>query len=129
MPLPRSLLGDLERHLDTEVDPAIDALLFPGQTGNPMRYRNLRRSFDAAWRRVGLVGVTPHSLRASCSSWVAETDDVLEAARRLGHSRASITTRHYARPRQGDRLSALPSTLESNAAADGDESWDRRCRR
>lgn len=52
VPLPRSLLVDLERHLDTEAGPRTDALLFPGQTGNPMRYRNLRRSFDAACRRV-----------------------------------------------------------------------------
>jgi integrase len=71
-----------------------------------MRYRNLRRSFDAACRRVGLVGVTPHSLRASCASWVAETDGVLEAARRLGHSRSSVTTRHYARPMGGDTVVA-----------------------
>ncbi len=101
VPLPRSLLVDLERHLDTEVDARTDALLFTSQTGGPVRYRSLRRSFDAACRRVGLVGVTPHSLRASCASWVAESDGVLEAARRLGHSRASVTTRHYARPMAG----------------------------
>jgi integrase len=101
VPLPRSLPIDLERHLDTEVGPRTDDLLFAGGTGNPVRYRSLRRSFDAACRRVGLTGVTPHSLRASCASWVAETDGVLEAARRLGHSRASITTRHYARPMGG----------------------------
>lgn len=101
VPLPRSLLADVEAHLDTDVEARTDALLFPGRTGNPMRYRNLRRSFDAACKRVGLVGVTPHSLRASCASWVAETDGVLEAARRLGHARTSITTRHYARPMAG----------------------------
>jgi integrase len=101
VPLPRSLLADVERHLDDVVEKRTDALLFPGRTGNPMRYRNLRRSFDAACGRIGLVGVTPHSLRASCASWVAETDGVLEAARRLGHSRSSITTRHYARPMAG----------------------------
>lgn len=97
VPLPRSLLVDLERHLDTGVGLTTDALLFTSQTGGPVRYR----SFDAACRRVGLVGVTPHSLRASCASWVAETDGVLEAARRLGHSRSSVTTRHYARPMAG----------------------------
>ena len=101
VPLPRSLLVDLERHLDTEVGLTTDALVFTSQTGGPVRYRSLRRSFDAACRRVGLVGVTPHSLRASCASWVAETDGVLEAARRLGHSRLSVTTRHYARPLAG----------------------------
>ena len=29
---------------------------------------------------------------------MAESDGVLDAARRLGHSRSSVTTRHYARP-------------------------------
>lgn len=101
VPLPRSLLVDLERHLDTEVGLRTDALLFTSQTGGPVRYRSLRRSFDAACRRVGLVGVTPHSLRASCASWVAESYGVLEAARRLGHSRSSVTTRQYARPMSG----------------------------
>ncbi|GAC1610096.1 MAG: hypothetical protein NVS3B26_15020 [Mycobacteriales bacterium] len=107
VPLPRSLLTDLQEHLADRVQPAIDALLFTGKTGEPVHYTCMRRSFDAACRRVGLVGVTPHSLRASCASWVAESDGVLEAARRLGHSRSSITTRHYARPLAGgDRVVA-----------------------
>jgi len=101
VPLPRGLLPDLEEHLDHDVARTVDALVFTGVTGRPVRYRSLRRSFDAACRRVGLVSVTPHSLRASCASWVAESDGVLEAARRLGHSRSSVTTRHYARPMAG----------------------------
>ena len=88
----------ITRHLDAQVAATTDALVFTGRTGEPVHYTSVRRSFDAACRRVGLVGVTPHSLRASCASWVAESDGVLEAARRLGHSRSSVTMRHYARP-------------------------------
>jgi integrase len=107
VPLPRSLLEDIKAHLDENVAPAADALLFTSRTGTPIRRTTLRRSLDAACRRLGLVGVTPHCLRASCASWVAESDGVLEAARRLGHSRSSITTRHYARPLAGgDRIVA-----------------------
>jgi integrase len=107
VPLPRSLMAELERHLDDNVEPSTDALLFSSVTGGPVRYRSLRRSFDAACRRLGLEDVTPHSLRASCASWVAGTDGVLEAARRLGHARTSVTTRHYARPMAGgDRVVA-----------------------
>jgi integrase len=107
VPLPRSLMAELERHLDEHVAATTDALLFTSVTGGPVRYRSLRRSFDAACRRLGLEDVTPHSLRASCASWVAETDGVLEAARRLGHARTSVTTRHYARPMAGgDRVVA-----------------------
>ena len=57
--------------------------------------------------------MTPHELRATCAPWVADTAGVLEAAKRLGHSRSSVTTRHYARPVQGrdlevaERLDAL----------------------
>ena len=101
VPLPRGLLRDLTQHLDESVAPAPDALVFTGRTGEPLHYTSVRRSFDAACRRVALTGVTPHSLRASCASWVAESDGVLEAARRLGHSRSSVTTRHYARPMTG----------------------------
>lgn len=101
VPLPRGLLPELTRHLDARVAPTTDALVFTGRTGEPLHYTSVRRSFDAACRRVGLVRVTPHSLRASCASWVAESDGVLEAARRLGHSRSSVTTRHYARPMTG----------------------------
>lgn len=126
VPLPRSLLADLEVHLDERVEQRTDALLFPGKTGNPMRYRNLRRSFDAACRRVGLVGVTPHNLRASCASWVAETDGVLEAARRLGHSRSSITTRHYARPMAGGDTTVadrLDLARQAARAGSSDSIW------
>jgi integrase len=126
VPLPRSLLADVEAHLDDHVEPRTDALLFPGRTGNPMRYRSLRRSFDAACRRVGLVGVTPHSLRASCASWVAETDGVLEAARRLGHARSSITTRHYARPMAGGDTTVadrLDPARQAVRAGSSDSIW------
>ncbi|GAC1610483.1 MAG: hypothetical protein NVS3B26_17490 [Mycobacteriales bacterium] len=105
-----------------------------------MHYTSMRRSFDAACRRVGLAGVTPHSLRASCASWVAESDGVLEAAPRLGHSRSSITTRHYARPLAGgdrvvaDRLdrarkearrSSTPGETEIGGARVGHEDHNR----
>ena len=53
VPLPRSLIAELEQHLDENVEPPIDALLFRSATGGPVRYRSLRRSFDAACRRLG----------------------------------------------------------------------------
>lgn len=126
VPLPRSLMAELEQHLDQNVEPTIEALLFRSTTGGPVRYRSLRRSFDAACRRLGLEQVTPHSLRASCASWVAESDGVLEAARRLGHARSSVTTRHYARPMAGgdrtvaDRLDQARLAARQPAAAPED---------
>lgn len=132
VPLPRGLLPELTRHLDERVGGTTDALVFTGRTGQPLHYTTVRRSFDAACRRLGLVGVTPHSLRASCASWVAESDGVLEAARRLGHSRSSITTRHYARPMTGgdavvaDRLDAAREGARATANdPEGPSFWAR----
>ncbi len=94
VPLPRGLLLEITRHLDGEVVATMDALvIFTGRTGEPVRYTGVRRSFDAACRRLGLVGVTPHSLRASCASWVAESDGVLEGGKA---ARAQSLERHDA---------------------------------
>lgn len=55
VPLPRGLGSELTRHLDQNVAASTDALVFTGRTGEPVHYTSVRRSFDAACRRVGLV--------------------------------------------------------------------------
>ncbi|MFE0436194.1 DUF2637 domain-containing protein [Streptomyces nigra] len=57
--------------------------------------------FDPAVSAAGLTDVTPHDLRTSHGTWVADRYGVMTAAHRLGHSNASVTTRHYARPVAG----------------------------
>lgn len=100
--LPRFLVDDLEAYLDAHVAADPDALLFTGRTGKPQHYNAWRTwTWDPAVEAAGLDGVTPHALRATCASWVAEQHGVLEAARRLGHSSASVTSRHYARALDG----------------------------
>ncbi|WP_442931034.1 tyrosine-type recombinase/integrase [Micromonospora sp. NBC_00389] len=61
----------------------------------------LKYRFDRAVERAGLTDLIPHDLRATHGSWVADSHGVLVAARRLGHSNASVTTRHYARAVDG----------------------------
>lgn len=79
-----------------------DALLFTGKTGKPLHYNSWRRwHFDPAVSAAGLDDVTPHDLRATHATWVADRHGVMAAARRLGHSNASVTTRHYARAVEG----------------------------
>lgn len=103
--LPSFLVDDLREHLAAMSTRDRSELLFVGRTGKPLHYNAFRRwTWDPATRAAGLVGLTPHDLRATCASWVADTAGVLEAARRLGHSRSSVTTRHYARPVQGRDL-------------------------
>jgi hypothetical protein len=91
---------------EIRIEPAPDGMLFASRTGAPIRRTTFRRSLDADCRRLGLLGVTRTSC-ASCASWVADSDGILEATRRFGHSRSSITTRHYAGPLvAGDRVVA-----------------------
>lgn len=100
--LPRFLVDDLAAYLDEHVAGDTEALLFTGRTGKPLHYNAWRTwTWDPAVLAAGLEGVTPHALRATCGSWVAAEHGVLEAARRLGHSSASVTTRHYARALEG----------------------------
>lgn len=117
--LPGFLLDDLRAHLLGVAPAGPEALLFTSDSGGPVFYTTLRRNhWDPACRALGWTepaptardpdrvrsSVTPHDLRASCGSWVAEQHGVLEAARRLGHSTASVTTRHYARALPGGDL-------------------------
>jgi hypothetical protein len=63
-----------------------------------LRYNKWRTwYFDPAVEAAGLTDVTPHDLRATHASWVADRQGVMAAAHRMGHSNASVTTRHYAR--------------------------------
>ena len=79
-----------------------DTLLFTNRHGGPLRYNQWRKAhFDPAVSAAGLDDVTLHDLRASHGTWVADRYGVMTAAHRLGHSNASVTTRHYARPVAG----------------------------
>ncbi|MCZ9347264.1 tyrosine-type recombinase/integrase, partial [Streptomyces sp. TRM76130] len=96
-----SLAKRLGRHLET-LPGGDDALLFTTPGGKPLRYNQWRKAyFDPAVTAAGLTDVTPHDLRASHGTWVADRYGVMTAAHRLGHSNASVTTRHYARPVAG----------------------------
>jgi len=102
--LPTFVIERLRRHLE-EMSHRPEAFLFPGRQrrtqGRPQSYNGRRTRFDRAVEAAGLSQVTPHDLRATHGSWVADSHGVLVAARRLGHSNASVTTRHYARAVDG----------------------------
>lgn len=116
--LPRFLVDDLAAYLDAHVAADPDALLFTGRTGKAQHYNAWRTwTWNPAAEAAGLVGVTPHALRATCASWVAEQHGVLEAARRLGHSSASVTSRHYARDLAGGDV-AVTEALDGRRASD-----------
>lgn len=100
--LPGFLALDLAAYLTEYVPADPEALLFTGRTGKAQHYNAWRTwTWDPAVEAAGLVGVTPHALRATCASWVADQHGPIEAARRLGHASSSVTTRHYARALDG----------------------------
>jgi len=102
--LPAFVVDRLREHLAGLPDHP-DVFLFPGRqrrtADRPQSYNGWKYRFDRAVERAGLTDVIPHDLRATHGSWVADSHGVLVAARRLGHSNASVTTRHYARAVDG----------------------------
>ncbi|GGY53788.1 site-specific integrase [Streptomyces omiyaensis] len=117
-----SLTKRLGAYLDT-LPGGADALLFTNSFGRPLRYNQWRKAhFDPAVTAAGLSDVTPHDLRASHGTWVADRYGVMTAAHRLGHSNASVTTRHYARPvagRDTEVAAASDAWFEGHEEGDG----------
>ena len=71
---------------------------------------SVKRAFSAACKRAKLEAVTPHVLRHTAASWMAEAGIPMpEIAQYLGHSDSRITERVYAR--------YSPSYLRRAAAA------------
>ncbi|SCE07773.1 Phage integrase family protein [Streptomyces sp. BpilaLS-43] len=119
-----SLAARIGRHLETLAG-GEDALLFVTPGGKPLRYNQWRKAyFDPAVAAAGLTDVTPHDLRASHGTWVADRYGVMTAAHRLGHSNAGVTTRHYARPVAGrdDQVAAASDSWLSGSDAENDSS-------
>ncbi|WP_042428621.1 tyrosine-type recombinase/integrase [Streptacidiphilus anmyonensis] len=96
--IPATVVTALQR-LIAKLPEEGDPLVFTGdRLSRPLRYGWWREYiFDPAAERAGLPEITPKDLRATHATWVADRLGVMAAAKRLGHSNASVTTRHYAR--------------------------------
>lgn len=97
--LPEFLCDELAERLDARTRwDSPDDLVFTSPGGLPIRHPNfLRRVWQPACQVVG-VTATPHDLRASHATWLYDAGwSPIEIAARLGHSSASVTTKHYAR--------------------------------
>lgn len=120
--IPGWLTEALRHHLTVNVELDPEAFLFSSRNGNPIRYRSVRRHWDRAVEAAGLPGLRLHDLRASHLSWVAARYGVLVAGARAGHSTASVTTRHYSRPLEGQDAEVADwlGTLRPAATMEGD---------
>jgi integrase len=75
------------------------------------RLQRIRRSFEAACTRAGLTDVTPHVLRHTCGTWLAQAGvDLHQIAGWLGHSNER-TTELYAH-HHPDHFAAAKRAIE-----------------
>lgn len=62
------------------------------------RVASIKKGFAAACKRAGIEGASPHVLRHTAASWMAERGvPIPEIAQFLGHTNPSVTYRTYAR--------------------------------
>ncbi|HUQ63996.1 MAG TPA: site-specific integrase, partial [Acidimicrobiales bacterium] len=101
--LPGFVRDRLATHLETEVGPEPDALLFTVPSGKPARYSNFRRSvWLPATRAAGLKGITTHLCRhTSATLLLAAGADVKDVQMHLGHKNAALTLNVYCAPYDG----------------------------
>ena len=118
--LPAFLQSELATHLATMTGPP-EALVFTSPDGLPLRNGNfLTRVWRPACAVVG-IDATPHDLRATHATWLYDQGwSPVEIAARLGHSRATVTTKHYARSVVGRDLE-IAARLDELATADRTE--------
>jgi integrase len=85
IPIPRGLCWFLTRAQARASSPYVIA--YDGD-----RILRIRRAFSGACRRAGLEGVTPHVLRHTCGTWLAQKGvDLWTIAGWLGHSQERTT--------------------------------------
>lgn len=87
---------------------------------------SIKRGFSASAERAGLIGISPHVLRHTAATWMAEAGlSMSEIARVLGHSDSSITERVYAKFSPG-HLRAATSALDLEEVPFGADEPERK---
>jgi integrase len=118
--LPAFLADGLADHIARLEFDAPEQLVFTSPGGFPIRHQNFRsRLWYPACGRAG-VSATPHALRASHATWLDDAGwSPVEIAARLGHDKATVTTKHYARRvvgRDVEIASGLDSTFRGTSS-------------
>lgn len=108
VPILTTALADELTRLTVDRDPS--EYLFPGADGAAMTLGRFRWQFDQAVEKLGLSGVTPHTLRHSAGSLaLAEGASVVTVQKLLGHRNATTTMNVYTH--------MLPDDFDNLAAA------------
>lgn len=117
VPILNAALAEELRHLIAGRDPS--EFLFPGPDGASMSIGWFRVRFDKATAKLGLTGVTPHTLRHAAGSLaLASGASVVTVQKLLGHRNATTTMNVYAHqlPDDFDNLAAAMDSAASKAA-------------
>lgn len=85
--VPPHIRADLQHHLDTQVQPGRESLLFPSAHGKHLNDRVFSREYFAdALKAIGRTGVRVHDLRHFAGTQTARVANLAESMQRLGHS-------------------------------------------
>jgi len=105
LPLSAAACEALREYLATQPSNPDNPYLFLTQRGAPVSARTVQRVVTICARLAGLEDVSAYNLRQTRAAlWLAETGDVAEGARRLGHRRLETTARYQVWEPEGDRL-------------------------
>lgn len=111
--VPRSLQPDLAAHIQEHAGWGQEGLLFPATNGGHLHATTFARAFAEAAEAIGRPDATPHFLRHSQASWMADLNaPAVVTSTRLGHA-DTVMTKLYTHPmaeadqRFSDQLSQL----------------------
>ncbi|MBJ7339040.1 site-specific integrase [Mycolicibacterium sp.] len=117
VPILTTALVEELRLLVEDRDPS--EYLFPGPDGGPMAIGWFRVRFDRAVRKLGVPGVTPHTLRHSAGSLaLASGASIATVQKLLGHRNATTTLNVYSHmlPDDFDNLAAAMDSAARKAS-------------
>jgi integrase len=115
VPILTTALNEELAALVAERDPS--EYLFPGADGAAMTLGRFRWPFDKAVAKLGLTGVTPHTLRHSAGSLaLASGASVVTVQKLLGHRNPTVTLNVYSHmlPDDFDNLAAAMESAIGN---------------
>jgi integrase len=124
VPVPSSVMREIEAHLAAHVGPGADALMFTSPEGGPIRRGSFRRVWLPAVKAIGRDGLRVHDLRHSfVALWISAGAHAKEISEWAGHSSIQITMDRYGhllpddRQRAADRMDALLAGSQPTPAA------------
>jgi integrase len=120
--LPSGLIPELEAHLSRWVASEMDAPIFGGVRGGPLRVVVWQRDWTRARRSLGLQGVRLHDLRHVAGTMAAATGaSTKELMHRLGHAspRAALRYQHATAARDEAIADGIDRILGAARGEDG----------